>query len=61
VVDCKDLEGDNCRITVYVRLESEQTVSKLVGREFALVYGDYADKASAVAEILNLKNVAVSI
>lgn len=61
VVDCKDLEGDNCRITVYARLESEQTVSKLVGREFALVYGDYADKASAVAEILNLKNVAASI
>lgn len=58
VVDCKDLEGDNCRITIYVRPESEQTVSKLVSREFALVYGDCADKASAVAEILNLKDVA---
>jgi len=55
VVDCKDLEGDNCRITIYVRLESEQTVRKLVSREFALVYGDCADKASAVAERLNLK------
>jgi hypothetical protein len=55
VVDCKDLEGDNCRITVYVRLESEETVNKLVGREFALVYGDCVDKASAVAERMNLK------
>lgn len=53
VIDCKDLEGDNCRITIYARLENEQTVHKLVSREFALVYGDYADKASAVAERLN--------
>jgi L-fucose isomerase-like protein len=55
VIDCKDLEGDNCRITIYARLEEEQTAHKLVSREFALVYGDYAAKASAVAERLTLK------
>lgn len=55
VTDCKDLEGDNCRITIYVELESEQTLHKLVSREFALVYGDYTREVTEVAKKLGLE------
>ena len=55
VVDCKDLEGDNCRITVYARLDGEQIIRNLVGREFALAYGDHVYKAEEAGERLDLK------
>ena len=54
VTDCKDLEGDNCRITVWIEPENEDIVHKLQGGEFALVYGDYAKQTRDVAEKLGL-------
>jgi len=48
VLDCKDLEGDNCRMTIWVEIEDTDIISKFVGREFAMVYGDYAKKSKRV-------------
>jgi hypothetical protein len=54
VIDCRDLGGDNCRMTVWVELEDERAVRKFMGREFAMVYGDFAEKARKICEKLGL-------
>jgi hypothetical protein len=55
VLGCKDLEGDNCRMTIYVKLPGNQTVRKLQGKEFALAYGDHTEQAKHMAEDLHLQ------
>jgi hypothetical protein len=37
-----------------VELENEETTHKFVGREFALVYGDYAKEAGELAKNLGI-------
>lgn len=54
VLDCKDLEGDNCRMTIWVEIEDTDIISKFVGREFAMVYGDYAKKARELGRKIGL-------
>jgi len=55
ILDCKDLEGDNCRMTIWVELENEAVVRKFVGREFAIVYGDYEKEAKQLSKMLGLE------
>jgi hypothetical protein len=55
VVDCKDLGGENCRTTIWVEIENEESIRKFVGREFALVYGDYEKEAREMAEKLGVR------
>jgi len=55
VVDCKDLGGENCRMTVWVRMEKPALIAKFVAREFAMVYGDYEKEAVERAEKLGLR------
>ncbi len=55
LVDCKDLGGKNCRITTWVELENEESIHKFVGREFAMVYGDYEDESKELAAKLGLR------
>ncbi len=55
VQDCKDLEGDNCRITIYAQLPNEEIIRKLQAKEFALVYGDHTKEARITVEKLGLK------
>jgi len=55
VVDCKDIGGENCRITIWVELENEESIHKFVGREFAMVYGDYEEKARQIGEKLGIR------
>lgn len=50
VLDCKDLGGDNCRMTVWVELEYENVVGRFVGREFAMVYGDYKKDIEGIGD-----------
>ena len=50
VVDCKDLGGENCRMTVWVRMEKPELIAKFAAREFAMVYGDYGKEAVERAE-----------
>lgn len=57
VLDCKDLGGQNCRMTIRVQVEDEEYVHKLVGREFAMVYGDYQKEAKKLAASLGMKVV----
>jgi len=54
VVECKDLGGQDCRITVWVRMEKPELIAKSVAREFAMVYGDYEDIAAETAQNLGL-------
>ena len=54
VIDCKDLGGDNCRITVWVKLENEEAIHQFVGREFAMVYGDYEKEAKQLGKMLGM-------
>ena len=54
VLDCKELEGDNCRMTIWVEIEDTDIISKFVGREFAMVYGDYAKKARELGRKIGL-------
>jgi len=55
VVDCKDLGGENCRMTVRIRIEKPELIAKLVAREFAMVYGDYEKEAIEITKTLGLK------
>jgi hypothetical protein len=55
VLDCKDLEGDNCRITINAKLPNKETLRKLQGQEFALVYGDHTKEAEEVAKRLGIQ------
>jgi len=55
VLDCKDLGGENCRMTVWVEIENEESIRKFVGRECAIVYGDYEKEAKEIGEKLGLK------
>jgi hypothetical protein len=57
VVGCMDLEGDNCRMTVWVKLVDEDAICKFVGREFAMVYGDFTEEVKQVGEKLGLKTI----
>jgi len=54
VIDCRDLGGENCRMTVWVRMENPELIDKFVAREFALVYGDYEKEAVDLGERLGL-------
>jgi len=54
VINCRDLEGDNCRMTVWVKMENPKLIEKFVAREFALVYGDYEKEAADLGERLGL-------
>jgi hypothetical protein len=55
VVDCKDLGGENCRMTVWIRMEKPELIAKFVAREFAMVYGDYESDAIELTKRLGLK------
>jgi len=55
VTECKDLEGDNCRMTIWVELENAELIRKFVGREFAMIYGDYAKETREIGAKLGLK------
>jgi len=57
VIECKDLGGENCRMTISVELRNEETIRKFVGREFALVYGDYTKEARELAKSLGIKTL----
>jgi L-fucose isomerase-like protein len=52
VIKCGDVGGDNCRTTVWVKVEDGSPVSEITGREFAMVYGDYVEEAIEVAKML---------
>ena len=36
VIDCRDIGGDNCRTTVWIRIEGRELIHRIRGREFAL-------------------------
>jgi L-fucose isomerase-like protein len=55
VVDCRDLGGENCRMTVWVRMEKPELIAKFVAREFAMVYGDYEKETIERAEKWGLR------
>jgi L-fucose isomerase-like protein len=55
LVDCKDLGGENCRMTVWVEIENETVINQFVGREFAMVYGDYRHEVKELTKRLNLE------
>ncbi len=55
VLDCRDLGGENCRMTITVRMEDEDLVHKFLGRECAMVYGDYATEAREIGARLGLE------
>ncbi|MDI6805567.1 MAG: hypothetical protein QMD20_02755 [Candidatus Bathyarchaeia archaeon] len=42
MLDCKDLGGENCRMTIWVELEN-------------VVYGNYAKEAEQMGKILGLQ------
>ncbi len=57
VIDCRDLGGDNCRTTVWVKIDDKELVYKITGREFAMVYGDYSKEAKEVGNMLGIKRI----
>ncbi len=54
VLDCKDLGNKTCRMTIWTRFENEELIHKLVGREFAMIYGDYTKEAKEAGAKLGL-------
>ncbi len=55
VTDCRDLGGENCRMTIWVEVEDEGAIHKMVGRECAMVYGDYEEEAREMGERLGIQ------
>jgi L-fucose isomerase-like protein len=55
VLDCRDLGGENCRMTITVRMEEEESIRNFLGRECAMVYGDYAAEAREIGARLGLE------
>jgi L-fucose isomerase-like protein len=55
VLDCRDLGGENCRMAIWVEIEDEESINKFVGRECAIVYGDYEKEAEEIGLKLGLK------
>ena len=55
VLDCRDLGGENCRMTVTVRMEDGDSIRRFLGREYAMVYGDYAAEARGIGARLGLE------
>lgn len=55
VTGCKDLGGENCRMTVWVEVAGEVSIQKFVGRECAMVYGDYVKEAKEIVWQLGLQ------
>jgi hypothetical protein len=54
VVDCQDLGGETCRITMWVTVDNEAVIHKFVAREFAMVYGNYESEVKELAEKLGI-------
>jgi hypothetical protein len=50
----RDLGGDNCRTTVWVKIEDEKVVHNLKARELAMVYGDYVEETREVGKMLGI-------
>jgi len=50
----RDLGGDNCRTTVWVKIEDEKVVHNLTARELAMVYGDYVEETRKVGKMLGI-------
>ncbi|MFX0041564.1 MAG: hypothetical protein ACFE8L_01515 [Candidatus Hodarchaeota archaeon] len=57
LVDCKDLGGKNCRMTIWVEFEDENLINRFVGREFGMVYGDYCEEVKELSEKLDLEAI----
>jgi len=55
VLDCRDLGGENCRMTVTVRMEDGDSIRRFLGRECVMVYGDYAVEARGLEARLGLE------
>jgi L-fucose isomerase-like protein len=57
VVDCRDLGGENCRTTVWIKIENRELIQEITGREFAMVYGDYLEDANEVGAMLGINTM----
>lgn len=57
VINCADLGGENCRMTVWVRIQDSKAIRGFVAREFAVVYGDYMNQVREKAKQLGIKVV----
>jgi len=55
VLDCRDLGGEHCRMAIWVEIEDEESIHKFVGRECAMVYGDYEKEAREIGIKLGLE------
>jgi hypothetical protein len=53
--DTKDIGGDNCRTTVFIRLADSGTAGAFCGREFAMAYGDYVRDVADVGKLLGCR------
>jgi len=55
IIDCRDLGGENCRMTLWVKMDNQKLIDKFVAREFAMVYGDYEKEAVDLGDRLGLR------
>jgi hypothetical protein len=47
-LDCRGLWGENCRMTITVRMEDGESVRSFLGRGCAMGQGDYSLEARGV-------------
>lgn len=57
VIDCKDLGGENCRMTIWIKIKDDESVRKFVGRECAMIYGDYEKEAKEIGKKFGLETL----
>jgi hypothetical protein len=55
VLDCRNLGGENCRMTITVRMEGGDSIRRFLGRECAMDHGDYAAEARGIGARLSLE------
>ena len=54
LIDTSEVGGDNCRTTVYIRLQDAGKADGFCGREFAMTYGDHIKDVVEVGERLGI-------
>lgn len=57
VLETRDLGGENCRTTVWVKIDNVDLMSHLPSRECAMVYGNYVEETHEAGKRLGIKTI----
>jgi hypothetical protein len=57
VLETRDLGGENCRTTVWVRIDNADLIQHIPSRECTMVYGNYVKETQEAGKRLGIKTI----